>query len=154
MSFKVNVCQTSKSFLWIHKTNVQKKKKNGKFYGREKLYWITLSTKKNKVRNENFTEGSFRSCFVTVSVVVGISVDAPLCEGLNKRTQESVQNTRIYGGREVNSLLTVPMSTRWMWSWGTSRRRLHFCLASLLRGLFSWSNIQTSDRRPSLVLLN
>lgn len=71
----------------------KKNKKNGKFYGCEKLYFTELlyqRKRKARDRKENFTIAPPRSCFVTVSVFVGISVDVPFVEG-SRTGSENVQ---------------------------------------------------------------
>lgn len=71
----------------------KKNKKNGKFYGCEKLYFTEFlyeRKRKARVRKENFTMAPLRSCFVTVSVFVGISVDVPFVKG-SRTGSECVQ---------------------------------------------------------------
>lgn len=54
------------------------------FHGCEKLYFTELlceRKRKARYRKENFTIAPLQSCFVTVSVFVGISVDVPYIKG-------------------------------------------------------------------------
>lgn len=63
----------------------KKNNKNGKFYGREELYFTELlyeQKRKARDRKENFTTAPPQSRFVTVSVFVGISVDVPFRQGI------------------------------------------------------------------------
>lgn len=81
-------CQSS--FCEIYDTNVQKNKKNEKFYGCEKLYFTELlyeRKRKARDRKENFTIAPLQSCFVTVSVFVVISVGVPQYRGTRNRSR-------------------------------------------------------------------
>lgn len=69
--------------------------KNEKFYGCEKLYFTELlyepkGKRKARDRKENFTIAPLQSCFVTVSVFVGISVGFPSIKG-SRTGSECVQ---------------------------------------------------------------
>lgn len=63
--------------------------KNGKFYGCEKLYFNN-GKEKQEIEKRILTKAPPQSCFVTVSVFVGISVDVPLAKG-SRISSEYVQ---------------------------------------------------------------
>lgn len=142
-----------------------KKKKNGKFYGCEKLYFTKLlyqRKRKARDRKENLTTAPSQSCFVTVSVFVGISVDVLHVEGY-RNGSEYVQRpltpssdwrfTQLFSfwtaRRAVNTgaddtlrNLDQSCSSQLQASIlpdghkaGVSRLKLCFCLSSLPRGL-------------------
>lgn len=72
--------------IWYKCT--KKNNKNEKFYGCEKLYFTELlceQKRKARDRKENFNIAPPQSCFVTVSVFIGLSVDVPFRQGIQNR---------------------------------------------------------------------
>lgn len=163
-----------------------KKQKNGKFYGCEKLYFTKLlyqRQRKARDRKENLTTAPSLSCFVTVSVFVGISVDVLQVEGY-RNGSEYVQRpltpssdwrfTQLFcfwtARRAVStgvddtlrnldqscfSKLQASILPEGTQGWGVQAKTVFLSLLAAKRPFsFSPFNFQTSNRPPSLVLLN
>lgn len=134
----------------------KKKQKNGKFYGCEKLYFTKLlyqRKRKARDRKEHLTTAPSQSCFVTVSVFVGISVDVLQVEGYR---YYSVSEQR---GRAVNtgvddtlrnldqsffSKLQASILPEGTQSWAVQAKTVFLSLLAAKRP-FSFSPFQLSD---------
>lgn len=72
---------------------------------------------KARDRKENFTIAALRSCFVTVSVFVGISVDVPFRRGIQNRLRERAKPF------DPSIRLTVRPTRLFLYSKTTSKHR-------------------------------